>query len=174
MDDAGVARRAREGDPRAFEELVVRHQRRVWRLALRLVGSPADADDAAQEAFLTVYRTLDRYDPALPFGPWLVTLTTRVCLNWLRTRRRRPAEPLEEAEDPSPGPHGEAERRELRRAVQGLDDIPRAVVALHYGEGMTCAEIGEALGMSAGAVKVALFRARTKLRRALAEDDDAL
>ncbi len=148
------------------------HQASLWRLGTRLLGSPSEAQDLVQETFVAALRGLERFQPGRPLRPWLVTIATRLGLNMLRTRRRRPSEPLEEdLPDPGSGPAGEVERRlELERlmaAVSTLEAVPRAIVVLHYCEEMSCAEIGAVLEMTESAVKVALFRARERLRTRL-------
>lgn len=164
---------AQAGAPEALEQIVRLHQEGLWRLGNRLLGSPADAQDLVQETFVSALRNLQRFQPGRPLRPWLVTIATRLGLNMLRSRRRARSEPLGAIEpaDPGDGPAGEVERRlemeRLMRAVSTLDAIPRAIVVLHYSEGMTCGEIGAVLEMTESAVKVALFRARERLRTRL-------
>lgn len=160
---------ARAGSAPALEAIVRLHQESLWRLGNRLLGSPSEAQDLVQETFMAALRGLDRFQAGRPLRPWLVTIATRLGLNMLRSRRRSRLEELEgEVPDPSEGPAGEVERRlemeRLMAAVSTLDAVPRAIVVLHYSEEMTCAEIGAVLEMTESAVKVALFRARERLR----------
>jgi RNA polymerase sigma-70 factor (ECF subfamily) len=169
-DEATLVRAAAGGDASAFEALVAAWQGRAWRIAMRMLGHPADAQDAVQEAFVSAWRALDRFRQGQSFGPWLVTIVTHRCLNMLRTRKRSRVDPVEEdrVADPKAGPEAVVERRErvrmLEEAMRHLAPNSLAIVVLHYAEDMPCARIGETLGMSEAAVKVALFRARARLR----------
>lgn len=167
-ESRALATRAAKGDESAFEELVRRHHGLVWRIALRMTGHPEDAMDLVQETFVAVFRHLDRYQPERAFEPWLTTIATRLSLNWLRSRRRRPVRPVDFAEtvvrDPRPGPEAAAEDRDLVEAIGQLPPTPRAIVVLHYCEGLKLGEIAEHLEMSLSAVKVSLHRARKSLR----------
>lgn len=171
-DERALVLAAQRGEQPALEEIVRLHQASLWRLGSRLLGSPSEAQDLVQETFVAALRGLERFQAGRPLRPWLVTIATRLGLNMLRTRRRRPSEPLEEdLPDPSSGPEGEVERRleleNLMAAVGTLEAVPRAIVVLHYCEEMSCAEVGAVLEMTESAVKVALFRARERLRTRL-------
>lgn len=164
-DEAAWVKAARAGDREAFEQLVKRHQHRVFRLAGRFFRRREEIEDAAQETFLTVWRKLDTYRARAPFEHWL----TRVCLNccYARLRKRRPEEPLapeamaqETAVDPSL-------QIDTERLLAALDPKDRFVLQLLYGEGWSVAEISEKLGWSQAKVKVRAYRARKKLRRIL-------
>src|SRR5579859_4041791 len=88
--DAALAAAARGGDRAAFSEVVKRHQGTVYRLALRILGDPGDANDAAQEAFLKAYRNLSSYDPGRPFAPWLFRIARNHSLD---VRRKKTGSP---------------------------------------------------------------------------------
>ncbi len=163
---------AQQGSAPALEQIVRLHQEGLWRLGNRLLGSPSEAQDLVQETFVSALRGLARFQAGRPLRPWLVTIATRLGLNMLRTRRRARLEPFEsDVADASPEPSVEVERRlemeRLMAAVGTLEAIPRAIVVLHYSEEMTCGEIGAVLEMTESAVKVALFRARERLRARL-------
>lgn len=179
-DEATLARQAAAGDAAAFESLVAAYQSRVWRIAMRMLGNAQDAQDAVQDAFVSAWRALDRFKPGQPFGPWIVTIATHRCLNVLRSRKRSRVDEMDEERliahaDPAADPELAWERREraevLRGAMEHLAPGPLAIVVLHYTEDLPCARIGEMLGMSESAVKVALFRARAKLRDILSRRD---
>ncbi|HSD30019.1 MAG TPA: sigma-70 family RNA polymerase sigma factor [Vicinamibacteria bacterium] len=167
--------RARQGDLAAFEEVVRQYQRRVYGVALRIVRAHDVADDVAQEAFVRAWRSLDRFDLARPFGPWVCRIAANLAVNHVRSpRAREEALPDGHAETPSGdrGPLGailDAEaKRVLDEAVAGLGPEQRAVFVLRAVEEMSYAEIAEALGISQGTVMSRLFRARERLARALA------
>jgi RNA polymerase sigma-70 factor (ECF subfamily) len=173
-DETFLLARARQGDLSAFEEIVRRHQRRVYGVALRIVRSHAVADDVVQEAFLKAWRSLDRFELGRPFGPWICRIAANQAVNHVRSPRSR--------EDPLPEGHAEARSpgqspldavldREahdvLDRALDTLPAEQRAVFVLRAVEEMSYAEIAETLGLSPGTVMSRLFRAREKLARAL-------
>ena len=149
------------GDTNAFEALVVAYQKQVYNLALRTVGNEEDAADMTQEVFLRAYRALGTFRGESKFSVWLYRLTTNVCIDFLRSRRRHlPA-------DESVGPEQQLTRSEMRRAVaRGLDNLPddaRKILILRELDGLSYAEIGKVLHLEAGTVKSRLFRARRRL-----------
>ena len=173
--DERLAALAAGGDRGAFDALVTRHRQAVYRLCWSATGNAADADDAAQETFVRVYRSLPSYDPARPFGPWL----RKIAWNCGLTVRRdgsagvpRVAEgDAPEAIDPAPGPEeaaaGNEERRRVADAMAGLPAELRMVMVLRAVEGLSYGEIASAAGIPAGTVMSRLSRARTRLLAAL-------
>lgn len=175
QDETFLLGRARQGDLSAFEEVVRRHQRRVYGVALRIVRSHAVADDVAQEAFLRAWRALDRFELGRPFGPWVCRIAANLAVNHVRSPVAR--------EDPLPEGHGETRASQpspldavldgeaqqlLNEALEALPADQRAVFVLRAVEEMSYREIADALGLSPGTVMSRLFRAREKLVRALA------
>lgn len=168
-----VAHRARRGDVAAFDQLMQRHERLVYGTAWRLLGRVEDAQDAAQEVFLRLYRFLDRLDPQRPLEPWLYRVTVNVCRD--QQRRRRPGVPLEEAEAaqplaaplPSPATHAEArqEHRIVEAGLRSLSEKERAALVLRDIEGLSTAEVASTLGTTATTVRSHICRARLKLAR---------
>ena len=173
--DERLAARAAAGDRTAFEALVTRHRKAVYRLCWAAAGNHADADDAAQETFVRLYRALPSYDPGRPFLPWL----RRIAWNCgLSARRDRQAgvpvvsgEELPDPADPAEGPEAEAvakeERRRVAAAVSELPAELRTVLVLRVVDGLSYAEIAEAAGIPAGTVMSRLSRARERLASAL-------
>lgn len=167
-----VLLRARAGDVSAFEDLLRRHERLVFRTAWRLLGAAEDAEDAAQEVFLRLHRHLGRLDPARPLAAWLYRVTVNVCRSLGRRRRVRPSAPLEsEAEalvDAGPGPGTamelEDDWRMVARGLETLTSKERAALALHDLEGLTTREVAAALGVAEVTVRTHLSRARLKMR----------
>lgn len=163
---------ARSGNADAFEELVRRHQVGVFRIALRMLGDPDDAEDAAQEAFLQAWRGLPRFRLQSAFSTWIYRIITNRCLN-LR-RARRPSQALRwDRESSEPGPDESVQAREqlaaLRKATLELTAEQRAVFVLRHLEGCTYEVIADVLGISRAAVKSRLHRARLELVAALGE-----
>lgn len=169
--DGQLITRIAEGDRPAFEELYRRYARPVLGLALRRLGDRGRAEDAAQEAFVAIWRSARTYDPSRGRGaPWLYA----VARNAITDRQRRIPEPVSELSDgpgPSPDPEGRAEAAWLawrvHRALEGLPEHERPVIELAYWRELSQSEISEALGIPLGTVK-------TRTRSALARLADAL
>jgi RNA polymerase sigma-70 factor, ECF subfamily len=178
-DDTFLLARARRGDAAAFEEIVKRHQRRVYGVALRIVRSHAVADDVAQEAFLRAWRSLDRFELGRPFAPWVCRIAANQAVNHVRSPLAR-EDPLPEdgdgggvaprSDDADPlGTLLDAEAQEvLSRALDELPAEQRAAFVLRAVEELSYREIAETLDISPGTVMSRLFRARERLARALA------
>lgn len=172
LPDEVLARRAAAGHLDCFEELLARYRDRVYRLCYRSAGNAEDAEDWAQECFVRAYRQLERYDPALPFAPWLLRVVGNTCINLAKARTRR-QERLElglAEERPgvalAPDPldavlAGEKERAVLA-AVEALPPLMREAVVLRVLEELSFRELAEVLG-------VPLQTAATRVRRALAQ-----
>ena len=169
--DETLARNAAAGDMGAFEVLVDRHRMPVYRLARSITGNHHDADDAAQETFLRMYRSLGSYDPGRPFKPWLKRIAYNTSLNTLRASRNRSRGfvdgELFEVEDHSPR---QTERMEAQQsissvdnAVQGLPTELRATLLLRAVEGMSYRDIASAMGVRIGTVMSRLSRARERV-----------
>ena len=173
-EDSFLIARARQGDLRAFEEIVRLYERRVYGVALRIVRAHDVADDVAQEAFVRAWRSLDRFELGRPFGPWVCRIAANLAVNHVRSPRAREEglpEGHAETRGADPGPLAavlDAEaKRVLDDAVAGLPAEQRAVFVLRAVEEMSYAEIADALGISPGTVMSRLFRARERLARAL-------
>jgi RNA polymerase sigma-70 factor (ECF subfamily) len=185
--DADAIERARGGDHEAFRVLVERYQGRAYALALRVLRDEEQARDAVQDAFLKVYRSLDRFEGRSSFYTWLYRLVMNVCLD-LRRRDRSDrhlewdenlgTEPMAGAA-PLAGSEGslgfapadEALRRELREqlaaAIDELPEAARETLVLREVEGLSYAEIAEALGIPKGTVMSRLHYARRRVREIL-------
>jgi RNA polymerase sigma-70 factor (ECF subfamily) len=155
--------RARSGDRSAFRAVVEACQKLAYNIAWRIVWNAADAEDAAQEVFLRLYRNFDRYDPEQPFLPWFRRLATNCVLNW--REKRRPASELPEiaVRDSAPADPSAL----LRKAIQELPQEYQACVTLKYLEDLGIAEIAQTLQVPSGTVKTWLFRAREALLQKL-------
>lgn len=158
-----------------FDALVASHAPRVYRHLYRIVQNVQEAEDLCQETFLRAYRYFHQYDPARPFLNWVLGIGTRLAFDALRKRGR-----IEAAGENAAvaGEHVDArevvERRDVRerlaRRVEQLPGNDALLIQLHYSDGLTLREAGEILGMSEGAVKVALCRARKRLRALMMGD----
>jgi RNA polymerase sigma-70 factor (ECF subfamily) len=163
--------RCRRHEPGAFEELVDRTHRQVYTLAVRLVGDRHEAEDVAQDAYLRVHRSLRGFRGDARFETWLYRIVANAAMNHLR-KRRRFGEPAAEPEllarsEPQAGPGDAPSHDEVHDALAILPIGQRAVVVLKDVYGFTCEEIGEQMGVSTGAVKLRLHRARRRLKEHL-------
>jgi RNA polymerase sigma-70 factor (ECF subfamily) len=169
---AAILERAIAGDVSAFEQIVIRYERRVLTLAWRLLGKSEDAQDAAQEAFLRAYRFLHGFNRLKSFEPWLVRITVNVCRDFARKRQRHTTAPLDpEVSAGSRDPHGDLQTEERKTMLyRALDQLPakeRAAVVLRDLEGHTTAEVAQILGSSEATVRVQISNARLKIRKFL-------
>ena len=184
-EERAVILQVQQGDANAFEALVTAYQKQVYSLALRTVGNPEDAADLSQEAFLRAYRSIGSFRGDSKFSVWLYRLTTNICIDFLRSKGRKPTvsltmenddEEVQELDvaDDRFDPEENFQRAELQRAVQrGLNTLPeefRTILILRELEGMSYAEIGEILHLEEGTVKSRLFRARSRLCDFLKQD----
>lgn len=161
-----------KGDGDAFETLVTRYERRVLNLAYRYLGNRTDAEDAAQEIFLKVWRNAKRFRKKSSFSTWLFRIAVNHCLNAKSRRKRRETLPLNEAvlkEGPDTEEEYERERtaRAVREAVGALPTRQRMALVLSKFEGRSYKEIAEVIGVSVPSVESLIFRAKQNLKRAL-------
>ena len=178
MTEEALVKAAQRGDEDAFEELVRRYEKKVYALSLRLCGNSEDAQEAAQEAFLSAWQGLKFFRGEASFSTWLYRLTSNAAIDLLR-RRKAPALSLEDEEapidlpDPGPTPEEAAERRELRQAIEaGLAALSvehRQVLVLREMHQLSYEEIADVLALDVGTVKSRISRGRKKLRNFLVE-----
>jgi RNA polymerase sigma-70 factor, ECF subfamily len=182
-DSLQVARVLRgEGD--AYRTLVERHGRAVFRLAFRITGNEADAEDVVQETFLRAYRKLDSYDSRAAFSTWLHRIAANCAVDSVRHRSRRresvvaslgdpdtEREILSELSSPEPGADRVVFSGQVRDRVDSamgeMSPMERSAFVLRHFEGCSVDEISASLGLSSNAAKHCVFRAVQKLRRAL-------
>jgi RNA polymerase sigma-70 factor (ECF subfamily) len=183
--DVQLMLKAASGDQSAFEQLVTRYQDRLVGFFFHLLHDRTVAEDLAQEAFLRVYRSRERYEPTARFSTWLFRIAHNLASNQKRGKARRREIPLasgsdahnlrpEEqilAEKSALMPTRQIDSRELRdivrSAIEELNERQKTVVVLHKFEEMSYEEIGEVMGLGVVAVKSLLSRARGKLKEAL-------
>ena len=180
--DETLARAAQQGELRALEALLDRHQAKVLRV-LGFLGVPGqDREDVAQEVFVRVFRHLKGFRPRQSFGAWIYRVTVNAAHDF-RTRRGRTAageapwqDVLERAPDERPGPAEVVRRKELRRALsealETLTERERSVFVLRELEGIETADVARSLGISTITVRRHLFRARRRLQAVLGKRDE--
>ena len=176
--ESDIVRRVIEGDVNAFERLVTEYEKNVYNIALRMTGNSEDAADMTQEAFIKAYNSLGNFRGDSKFSVWLYRIVSNVCLDFLRSRTRKPTVSLsveddegEEAQldvaDESQSPELLLERSLTRDAVRrGLDQLApdyRQILLLREIQGLSYEEISQALALDLGTVKSRIFRARKKL-----------
>lgn len=160
--------RCRRGEPEAFEELVERTHRRVYTLAYRLVGDRHEAEDVAQEAYLRAYRALPGFRGDSSFDTWIYRITANAAVTHLKRRGRFG----DLAEDPDAvvdlpevvSGSDPVDRDEIQRALAALPIGQRAVLLMKDAYGFSVQEVADQLGITEGAVKVRLHRARKRLK----------
>jgi len=188
VDDTNLIREAQQGNHRAFEELIRQYDQQVLRLALHLTGSPDDAQDIYQEAFLKAYKSVGNFRFECSFYTWIYRIASNLCLDHLRKRRFRSRELittnsadggereiLDYIADESAGasPERSLIRRVLRehiaRALNNLSPRERMVFELKHYHGLQLKTVAGILSTTEGTVKNTLFRATHKLRLQLSE-----
>lgn len=185
--DRRLIRKLRQGDDRAFEELVGLYQNRIYGLMLRMIGNPEEAEDLAQEVFITVHRAIGSYRGEGRFYTWLYRIATNTCKNrikYLRGRNFHRSVPVDEtpeahgaAADGGPlitlqsqiaGPEAMTEGNRLQSAIQRelaqLDEEHRLLIVLRDVQGMSYQDILRVTGLQEGTLKSRLHRARIALK----------
>lgn len=168
-DSVVLAVRAGKGDLAAFDQLMRSHERRVYRTAVLLLGRPEDADDAVQETFLRLFRSLPRYQAGKAFEPWLYRIAVNVCRDLGRKRRWKQWVSLDGwlasgGVEPRAAGSSDSRRNEIAAALATLSERERSAVVLRDIEGLTAAEAGRVLGISEGTVRSHASRGRARLR----------
>lgn len=180
---------AKQGNTHAFEQLVLRHQNRIYSLAVHMVQDRDEASDLAQEAFFKAWQNLPSFQGESSFSTWMHRLTTNLCLDYLRKQTRRQdiaatvslddeasgwSEPLDFQQDP----HHQMEHLELRQTIRDalsqLPDHQRQVLVMRELSGMSYQEIAEQLDLDLGTVKSRIARARLSLRKILLQQGNFL
>ncbi len=179
MADSDLVSRAAGGDASAFQALVEQHRSMVYRVAYQFAGNHYDAEDIAQEVFIKVYRSLDRFRQDAQLTSWLYRIVMNACIDQRRRRGSSSAPLNEEAEqrllntpEEAPGPEDRAYAGELGLVLESeiarLPDGQRVVFVMRHYQGLKLSEIADALGLAEGTVKRQLHAAIHRLRAALA------
>src|SRR5690348_3490382 len=177
-DDRELVRKAQRGDKQAFEQLIQRHQHRVFAVARGILKRQEDVEDISQQVFVKAYFSLKRFDQRAAFSTWLYKITVNECWDLLRKKKVRPlvyeadlseeqARQITAAEEKDGGGPDISERLETRqrvdRLLDGLDERDALMLILKEVEGFAVEEIAEVLDLNANTVKVRLFRARRRI-----------
>ena len=176
--------KAQAGDPEAFQMLVREHSHKMFRLAYRMTGNEADAEDVVQETFLRAYNQLGEYESRAHFASWLHRIAANYSIDLLRRKKRWKTNDLDSHEEHSPlrSVEPDADRelfggevtRKIEDTLETLTEKERVAFTLRHYEGLSIQEIGEAMGSGASATKNHIFRAVQKMRKALRPLRDAL
>jgi RNA polymerase sigma-70 factor (ECF subfamily) len=184
-EESRIVQKVIKGDVNAFEKLVIEYEKSVYNIALRMTGNSEDASDMTQEAFIKAYNSLQSFRGDSKFSVWLYRIATNVCLDFLRSKSRKPTVSLsvednegEEVQldvaDESQSPELLLDRQMTRESVRrGLDTLSpeyRQILLLREIQGLSYDEISQALGLEVGTVKSRIFRARKKLCTFLLQD----
>ena len=174
--DIALMARIKKGDEKAFELLLVRHQRSVYNLALRFLNDPDDAVDVTQDAFIRIYKASQTYTPDAKFTTWLYTIVKNLCFNVLRARKSAEVvsmdnECLPELAAKEEHPVERIARAQMResvvKAINGLPENMKMAVILSRYHGLPYDEIAVIMGCTVAAVKLRIHRAKTILAREL-------
>lgn len=184
-EDIQLVAKARSGDERAYRTLLQKYERAVFSICLRMVRNRDEASDLAQESFIKVFHSLDRYNPQYAFSSWLFKITSNLCIDHLRKRRIATFG----MDDPIDGEKGEIQRqymttdpnpeevyvrsekvRRLEEAIAALPEHYRIMLVLRHQEDLSYEEIADTLSIPLGTVKARIHRAREMLKGLL---DDA-
>lgn len=180
-----VVRSILDGDVNAYELLVKEYEKSVYNLALRMVGNSEDAADMSQEAFIKAYNSLTSFRGDSKFSVWLYRIVSNVCLDFIRSRKRKQTMSLSTEDDdgdsvemdiaddtqsPERLMEKQLTRDAVRRGLASMPPIQREILLLREIQGLSYDEIAEVLNLEAGTVKSRIFRARKKLSAFFIED----
>ena len=183
--EAAVINAVLDGDVNAYEYLVKAYEKKVYNLALRMVGNSEDAYDMSQEAFIKAYNSLHSFRGDSKFSVWLYRIVSNVCLDYLRARNRKATVSLsvenddgedveldiaDEASSPQALLDRSLTRDAVRRGLQALPPDHREILLLREIQGLSYEEIADTLDLEVGTVKSRIFRARKKLCAFLVKD----
>lgn len=184
--DRGLVEKAQQGDREAFRQLVERHQRRAFAIAISTVRDENDAREIVQEAFLRVHKSLHKFQGGSSFFTWLYRIVTNLAIDHVRRPANREAELFDDVQlgdkpevfpfisrIEGADPVDRVRRQEIgARIRKALDDLPpyhRSVIIMREVEGMSYQEMADAMDVSKGTIMSRLFHARQKLQKALVD-----
>ena len=178
MNERELIARLQKRDEAAFEELIRQYEKKVYTLCFRMCGNSEDAEEAAQDAFLALWRGIDRFRQESSLSTWIYRLATNACIDTLRRRKKQSGsvslddeELFVDAVDTSPQPQETVEHRETQKLLQeGLSALPeeyRKVLILREIEGLSYTEIAESASIELVTVKSRISRGRSLLRNFL-------
>jgi RNA polymerase sigma-70 factor (ECF subfamily) len=173
--DLDLVERCRKGDLGAFEEVYRTHSRRLYGVAVRMLGNQADAEDMLQEIFLAAHRKMESFRGDSALGTWLYRLAVNLCLDYLRSRRGRTVQLTDALEDEPSLPDTATQslaartvtKMDLERALAQLPEGCRTAFVLHDVQGLEHREVAEVMGIAEGTSKSQVHKARMRLRTLL-------
>jgi RNA polymerase sigma-70 factor (ECF subfamily) len=185
-DESRLAFLARNGDRKAFVEIVTRYQKKIMKLGFRMLNQRQEAEDVAQETFLKVYNNLARYDGKFKFSTWIYRIATNICIDRLRRRKEQMSLDIDQQDRHFESRLQEIEGKtsftwqspesqlilselqdQVQRAVQQLPDKYRLAIVLRYMQELSLQEISEVLDLPVSTVKTRIHRGREVLRKKL-------
>lgn len=188
--ERNLLEKAKNGDVLAFEKLITEYQKKVFNIAFRMVGNYDDASELTQEVFIRVFKSLKNFKEQSLFSTWIYKITTNVCLDEIRKRKKRKAVYLDEEikldenevkrqiEDDKPTPEMIAEKNEISKAVndaiESLSEEHRTVIVLRDLQGFSYEEIAKITSCPEGTVKSRINRARQALKEILKSKTELL
>lgn len=180
LKEKELIRKAKQGDMLAFEELILKHEKIVYNVALRMMNHSEDARDISQEVFLKAYRSLGNFDERSQFSTWLYRITHNTCIDEMRKRKGKQSYSLEEeleneegsmqrqiadeGDTPEESLLREERKSEIIQALDTLSEEHKAAIILRDVKGLSYEEIAEILELSLGTVKSRISRARNHLK----------
>lgn len=180
LKERNLIRKAKQGDMHAFEELILKHEKIVYNLALRMMNHSEDAKDISQEVFLKAYRSLCNFDERSAFSTWLYRITHNTCIDEMRKRKGKQNYSLEEeleneagsmqrqiadeGDTPEESLLREEQKSEILQALDNLSAEHKAAIVLRDVKGLSYEEIAEILEVSLGTVKSRISRGRNQLK----------
>lgn len=187
MSESELIKRCQQGDLEAFEQLIAAYEKKMINYCWRMLGNPSDAEDAAQEVFIKVFRFIESFTGQSFFSTWLYRIASNVCLDILRKKKRQPADTVSlyqsgaegdefvlPVEDNAPSPYESAQLNEAQRALNTalaqLGEEQRRVIILRDIEGFSYEEIAAVMHVPPGTVKSRINRARKSLQKLLEKD----
>ncbi len=188
--EKGLLERAKAGDIAAFEQLIESYQKKIFNIALRMLGNYDDAGDLSQEVLIRIYKSIGSFKEQSSFSTWIYRITTNVCLDEIRKRKNRKIISLDEEirledgemkrqiESDEPSPEETAEAKDLKKivndAIGKLSEEHRIVIVLRDLQGLSYEEIAEVLKCPEGTVKSRINRGRQALKNILASKRELL
>lgn len=188
--EKGLLERAKAGDIAAFEQLIESYQKKIFNIALRMLGNYDDAGDLSQEVLIRIYKSIGSFKEQSSFSTWIYRITTNVCLDEIRKRKNRKIISLDEEirledgemkrqiESEEPSPEETAEAKDLKKivndAIGKLSEEHRIVIVLRDLQGLSYEEIAEVLKCPEGTVKSRINRGRQALKNILASKRELL
>ena len=180
LKEKELIQKAKQGDMLAFEELILKHEKIVYNVALGMMNHSEDAKDISQEVFLKAYRNIKNFDERSQFSTWLYRITTNTCIDEMRKRKGKQSYSLEEelenedgtmqrqiadeGDTPEESILREEQKSEIIQALDNLSEEHKAAVVLRDVKGLSYEEISEILELSLGTVKSRISRARNQLK----------